>query len=97
MGKIKSLLLMLIIIANMPSCGSPNEKIELHEATVLLKEPGLQNLDKSEMHIALLPRGSRLIVLGKEYGKDYLAYKVETEDRHQGYVLHSDTMTVTPQ
>ena len=77
------------------SCSSSNEMIELNEATVVLKEPGLQNLDKSEMQIALLPRGSKLIVLKKEYGKDYLAYKVEMADGRQGYVLHSEAITIT--
>jgi len=56
----------------------------LDEATVLLKEPGVQYLGKSEMQIALLPRGSKLVVLKKRiwqrlschgYGRSQTCFK----------------------
>ncbi len=85
--KIKSFLLLLGLIASMVGCGSSHQRLELHETVVLLKEPGLKNLYIPEMQVAKLPAGSVLIVLDQEYGKDYLAYKVETEEGLKGYVL----------
>ena len=92
-----SKMLLVGVLINFFGCSTPNERLELHEEAVLLKEPSLQNLADETMHIVLLPKGSNLIVLGKDYGKDYLAYKVQTADGYKGYVLHSATMNLVNQ
>ena len=61
----------------------------------MLKEPGLQNLDNPDKQIAILPTGTKIVILSKEYGKDYLAYEVETSDGLKGYIIHSNKMTLT--
>ena len=96
MGKIKSFLLLFGVLGLMTGCGSPKENIELHEATAILKEPGLQSLNNPEKQIAVLPTGTKVFVLAKKYGKDHLAYEVETSDGLKGYIIHSDKMTLTP-
>ena len=75
-------------------CSSSSESIEFHEKTELLKEPALQNVGNPEMIIMLLPEGTQVKILEKEYGKDFLAYKVETDEGVVGYVLHTKHMTI---
>jgi len=94
MGKVKLFLLLLGVIGLIFGCDSSNESLELHEATELLKEPGLQNLGVLEKQITILPIGTKAVVLDKEYGKDYLAYKVETDGGIKGYVIHSNSITL---
>ncbi|SDB32235.1 hypothetical protein SAMN02927930_01970, partial [Pseudidiomarina indica] len=95
MGKIKLFLLLLGVLGLVTGCGSSKESLQLHEATVMLKEPGLQNLDNPDKQIAILPTGTKVVILSKEYGKDYLAYEVETSDGLKGYIIHSNKMTLT--
>lgn len=97
MGKIKLFLLLLGVLGLVTGCGSSKESLLLHEATVMLKEPGLQNLDNPDNQITVLPKGTKIVVLNKEYGKDYLAYKVETSDGLKGYIIHSSKITLTNQ
>ncbi|MBH0003709.1 MULTISPECIES: SH3 domain-containing protein [Pseudoalteromonas] len=95
MGKIKSFLLSFWVIGLMAGCDASLERLELHETTELLKEPGVQNLGFPEKQVAILPSGTKVVVLDKRYGKDYLAYKVETDDGLKGYIIHSSRMTLT--
>lgn len=97
MGKIKIFLLLLGGLGQMAGCGSSKEILELHETTAVLKEPRLQHLDNPAKQISILPRGTKVVVLAKEYGKDYLAYEVETSDGLKGYIIHSNNMTLTSQ
>lgn len=99
MDKIKLFLLLLGVHGLMAGCSSCNESLELHEATVLLKEPepGLYHLDNSDKHIVILPTGTKVVVLAMGYGKDYLAYEVETSDGLKGYIIYSPNMTLTNQ
>lgn len=63
MGKIKSFLLSFWVIGLMAGCDASLERLELHETTELLKEPGLQNLGFPEKQVAILPRGTKVVVL----------------------------------
>lgn len=81
----------------MTGCSSSKESLELHEDTEILKDAGLENLDNPDNQITVLPKGTKVVVLNKEYGKDYLAYKVETSDGLKGYIIHSSKMTLTNQ
>ncbi len=77
----------------MAGCKSSIGVLELHETTVLLKEPGIHNIGQPEKEIEVIPVGSTVTVIFKEYGKDYLAYEVETKEGLTGYVVHSKKMT----
>jgi hypothetical protein len=93
MGKVK-LIIVMNVMAILLGCDMSSEELYLHKNEVLLKQPGLLNLNNREMHISILPKGSILMVLDKRYGKDYLAYKVETSDGKKGFILHSKEMSL---
>jgi hypothetical protein len=40
--------------------------------------------------IAVLTKGQMVPVMGRVYGKDFLAYEIQLPDRSKGYLFHGD-------
>ncbi|HRB82292.1 MAG TPA: hypothetical protein PK614_08540 [Nitrospira sp.] len=45
--------------------------------------------------VAVLRKGQTIELLGRKYGKDFLAYEVQLPDGRRGYLIHGDSFLLS--
>lgn len=97
MGKLIFLFVFIIVFIG---CGFKKESFEINvtgDVPVFLNhEDGafLQGKDRTLKSIITLKKGEKFKILDSYQGKDYLAYKIQTEAGVEGFVIHGDNFVV---
>jgi hypothetical protein len=76
-------------------CKAGELTIIIEKPTELLSKADLKDASGNKV-ILILEKGVKGSVIKSEYSKDFMFYKIRTEDGHVGYVLYGDNLRILP-
>jgi len=83
--------ILMLTIGILYGCDNNDLIVVINEPTNVLAAPSLQEYEKGSSGppnvVTVLKKGETAEVIGKEYGKSYLAYKIRLSDGRTGYII----------
>jgi len=83
----------LTFIGGTLGCKAGDLTIIIEKPTELLSKADLKDASGNEV-ISILNKGVKGSVIKSEYSKDFMFYKIRTEDGRVGYVLYGDNLKI---